>query len=150
MRAILAVLVATLTVTPGIASPCDFSPVQIEGGIAKVGNVTIGLGESIGGPQPTAWQGPMTISVGAAPACTVSEDVSIIEGPIALAGGLLYVPTYSGSSSIVYAVEATTCAVVWRSEEYEGKAAFKPGRLITGARAIRVDRRCRPMSQSAM
>ncbi|WP_219909852.1 hypothetical protein [Trinickia symbiotica] len=150
MRAILAALMAALTFAPWIVSACDFMPVRIEGSIGKVGNVTIELGESIGKPTPTAWQGPMTISIAAAPACTVSDDVSIVEGPIALAGGILYVPTYSGSTSIVYAVEAKTCAVIWRSKDYEGAAAFKPGRLITGTKAIPVDRRCRPMSRSAM
>lgn len=142
MRAMRAVLAAGLLVASQLASACDFEPLRIAVNVGKVGGVTVNLGESDNSQHPTAWQGPLTLSTGSAPACTVSDEVSIIVRPVVFADGILYVPTYSGSSSIVYAVDVKSCKVIWRSDDFPEKTRFEKGRLIMGTSQLRVDRRC--------
>ena len=145
MRAIRAVLAAGLVVTLRVASACDFVPLRIPVNVGTIEGVTVDFGEPDDTRYPTAWQGPLTISTGSVSACTVSNEVSIIVRPVVFADGVLYVPTYSGSSSIVYAVDVKTCKVIWRSEDFPGKMRFDKGSLIIGTSQLRVDRRCRPV-----
>lgn len=145
MRALRAVLAAGLMVASQWALACDFAPLRIVTNMGKIGDVTVNLGEPDDSQHPTAWQGPLTLSTGSAPACTVSDEVSIIGRPVVFADGVLYVPTYSGSSSIVYAVDVKTCKVIWRSDDFPEKTRFEKGRLIMGTSQLRVDRRCRPV-----
>lgn len=145
MRAIRTMLAAGLVVASQLASACDLVPLRILANMGKIGEVTVGFGEPDDSRHPTAWQGPLTISTGFAPACTVSDEVSIIVRPLVFAAGVLYVPTYSGSSSIVYAVDVKTCKVIWRSDDFPEKTRFEKRRLIMGTTQLRVDRRCRPV-----
>ncbi|CAJ3719392.1 Uncharacterised protein [Burkholderia pseudomallei] len=145
MRAMLAVLAAGLVIASQLASACDFVPLRIAVNVGKIGDVIVNLGEPDDSRHPTAWQGPLTISTGSAPACTVSDEVSIIGRPVVFAEDVLYVPTYSGSSSMVYAVDVKTCRVIWRSDDFPEKMRFENGRLIMGTSQLRVDRRCRPV-----
>ncbi|WP_148037703.1 hypothetical protein [Burkholderia pseudomallei] len=141
----LAVLAAGLVIASQLASACDFVPLRIAVNVGKIGDVIVNLGEPDDSRHPTAWQGPLTISTGSAPACTVSDEVSIIGRPVVFAEDVLYVPTYSGSSSMVYAVDVKTCRVIWRSNDFPEKMRFENGRLIMGTSQLRVDRRCRPV-----
>ena len=136
--------VFALTLAPAVSQACDLAPVQIVHSEGKVGDVTMNFGEADDAQHPTAWQGPLQISVGSAPACTVSDDVSIIEEPVMFGEGILYVPTYSGSNNRLYAVDAKTCKVLWRSSDFSGKASFKKGKLVMGAKEVAVGKRCRP------
>lgn len=144
MRAMRVVLAAGLMIASQLASACDFVPLRIAANVGKIGDVTVNLGEPDDSRHPTAWQGSLTISTDSAPACTVSDEVSIAITPVMFAEGILYVPTYSGSSNVVHAVDVKTCKVIWRSDDFIGKTRFEKGRLIMGASQLRVDRHCRP------
>jgi len=78
VRAIDAVLVATLLIASGLASACDFEPLRIVTNRGKIGDVTVSFGEPDDSRHPTARQGPLTISTDSAPACTVRDEVSIM------------------------------------------------------------------------
>ena len=137
-------LVMLLVLYPLFARGCDEMPVQVTQSIRKVGNVTVNFGEADDAKHPTAWQGPFQISVAGAPACSVSDDVSIIEGPVLFGDDVLFVPTYSGSNNRLYAVDVKTCKVIWRSGHFAGKTALKKGKLFAGKNEIPLDRHCRP------
>ncbi|MBF3411146.1 hypothetical protein ACGY7B_26265 [Burkholderia pseudomallei] len=145
MRALRAVLAAGLVVASQVASACDFVPLRIPVNVGKIGGVTVSFGEPDDSHHSAAWQGPLTLSTGSAPACTVSDEVLIIVRPVVFADGVLYVPTYSGSSSILYAVDVKTCKVIWRSDGFPEKTRFDKRRLIMGTSQLRVDRHCRPV-----
>lgn len=145
MRTMHVGLAIGLVLAPALAGACDLKPVRLVNGAATVGDVSVALGEGIPTQAPDAWQGPVRISVGAGPACSASDAVSIIEQPITLAGDVLYVPTYSGSSSIVYALDVKTCGVIWRSRDFVGSTAFRHGTLIMGRRRVHLDAACRPV-----
>ncbi|RKP43490.1 hypothetical protein D7S86_28840 [Pararobbsia silviterrae] len=127
-----------------MASACDLVPFQIAGDSGKAGPITIGLGEPDNVAHPTAWQGPLTISTASTPTCTVSDAVSIIERPIVSARGVLFVQTYSGSTHFVYAVDASTCAVIWRSDGFAGTAIFGTNTVVVGAKTTPLDQACHP------
>lgn len=105
MCVIKAVLVAGLALIPVLVPAREFAQVPIAGEAARIGDVNIDFGEPNNAMHPDAWQGPLRISVGAAPACTARDEVSIIVRPVVFAERVLYVSTYSGSSSIEYAVD---------------------------------------------
>jgi hypothetical protein len=138
--------VVGLVLAPVLVSACELTPVPIAGEVARIGDIRLDFGEPDDARHPSAWQGPLRISTGAAPACTASDEVSIIVNPVVFAQGVLYVPTYSGSSDMVYAVDVKTCKVIWRSDDFAGKTRFEKGRLIMGTRPLRVDGHCRPVS----
>lgn len=146
MNAIRVGLAIALALAPSLAGACDLKPVRIVNGVAMVGDVRMTFEEGFPARNPDAWQGPLRISVGAGPACSASDEVSIIEQPVMLAGDVLYVPTYSGSSNIVYALDVKSCGVIWRSRDFVGKTIFRNGALITGGARVRLDRNCRPIS----
>jgi hypothetical protein len=149
MRQVLVFSAALLMLITLFAQACDFTPVRIEQSTGKAGDVTVDLGEADDAQHPTAWQGPLRISMGGAPACTVSDDVSIVEEPVLLGGDILYVPTYSGSNNSLYAVNVNTCAVIWHSSHFGGKTVFRKGRLFAGKSEISTDKRCRPLAAGA-
>ncbi|HUB89587.1 MAG TPA: hypothetical protein VMA74_07635, partial [Dyella sp.] len=132
MRLTHAVSAAALMLLPLLVQACDFIPVQIVQSLGSVGNISVNVGDAYDARHPTAWQGPLHISIDGAPACSVSDDVSIVEAPVMLAGDVLYVPTYSGSNNYLYALDVKTCKVIWRSGHFTGKTVLKKGRLLAG------------------
>ena len=136
--------VALLGIVPAFAQACNFMPVPIVQSAAKVQQLSLEFGEADDNQHPTAWQGPLRISVAGAPACSVSEDVSIIEEPVTLAGNVLYVPTYSGSNNRLFAVDVRTCKVIWQSRPFDGKTVLRQGKLVAGNKDVAVDKQCRP------
>ena len=110
----------------------------------KLGGVSVAFGAADDASHPTAWQGPLRIATGGAPACTVGDEVAIVEAPVMLGNGILYVPTYSGSNSRLYAVDTGTCRVLWRSGRFSGPASYRDGRFVIGGRPVPLDSKCRP------
>lgn len=131
---------------PTVAPACQLKPMTIDAGVARAGRVMVSLGEADDAAHPSAWQGPLRITVGAAPACTASDAVAIIEAPLWLGDGVIYVPTYSGSNNRLYAVDVRSCRVLWRSWPYSGPTRYTHGQLRIGARTVPPDHRCRPTS----
>ena len=127
-----------------VAQACDLKPVPIVQSIGKAGDVTVNFGEADDVQHPSACEGPLQISVGDAPVCSVSEDVSIVEQPVMYGSGVLYVPTYSGSNNRLYAVDVKTCKVIWRSDNFDAKPVFKKGKVVMGVKEVSIDKRCRP------
>lgn len=110
------------------------------GSEAVAGNYHLDLGEPDDPKAPRAWQGPIKITSAGKTACTVSDDVAIVERPLSLIQGrLLYVTTYSGSEAQVYVVDAATCAVKWTSPRFEGAPRIMAGALtLPSHRPIKV------------
>jgi len=136
--------IVLLALIPAAAGACRLRPMGIVGGAGRLGNVSVAFGEADDVLHPTAWQGPLRISTGDAPACTVSDEVSIVEAPVALGDGTLYVPTYSGSNNRLYAVDTKSCRVLWRSRPFHGPTRLRNNRLTIGGRQVVMDRQCRP------
>ena len=137
-------LILALALAPAAAGGCHLAPMGIAGGVAKLGDVSVAFGEADHALHPTAWQGPLRITTGSAPACTVSDEVAIVEAPVALGGGILYVPTYSGGNNRLYAVDTKSCRVLWRSHPFTGPTRPGNGRLTIGGRRVPLDRQCHP------
>ena len=127
-----------------VSHACDMVPMRITGSIGQIRGVTVAFGMADDTRQPTAWQGPLRITTGAAPACEVSDEVAIAEAPVMLGDGILYVPTYSGSSNRLYAVDVKTCRVLWRSRDFDGPIRFRGDHFTLGRRRLPFDRKCRP------
>ncbi|TAL68696.1 MAG: hypothetical protein EPN79_07105 [Burkholderiaceae bacterium] len=117
---------------------------------ATARGVTVALGAADDTAHPAAWQGPVTISAGAAPACVVGDEVAIVEAPVLLGRGILYLPTYSGSNNRVYAVDSRSCRVLWRSGYFNGATSFSGGRLSMGEKSARLDDNCHPVRGMTM
>jgi hypothetical protein len=142
--------VAALVLAPALAGACDMVAVPVVHGRAVARGVTVALGAADDAAHPTAWQGPVTISAGFAPACVVNDEVSIVEAPILLGRGILYLPTYSGSNNRVYAVDSRSCRVLWRSRDFDGATSFRGGKLTMGKKSVRLDDDCRPVRGAVM
>lgn len=146
LRIVLAASLATLTLPACAASPraCELAQMSVEGGVARARGITVNLGEADHPQHATAWQGPLKISVKDSPACSADVDVSIIEEPLLLGASVLYVSTYSGSESRLYAVNIKSCRVEWKSQPYVGKTSYADGHLILGRHqvAVPLDSRC--------
>lgn len=142
--------IAALVLVPALAGACDMVAMPVVHGRATAGGVTVALGAADDALHPTAWQGPVTLSSGAAPACVVSDEVSIVEAPILLGRGILFVPTYSGSNNRVYAVDTRSCRVLWRSRYFNGATSFRGGKLTMGNKSVRLDDNCRPVRGAAV
>lgn len=149
MRTSLATIALILAAAPAFAHCCDLSPLTIAGSTAKSGDLAVGFGEPDNAQHPTAWQGPLTITVGTMPACTVSEDVAIVEQPVLLGRGALFVPTYSGSNNKLYILDVQTCKVLWQSPAYTGATTYTHGVLKMGAHSVQLNDECRPASAPA-
>ncbi|MEW9623774.1 PQQ-binding-like beta-propeller repeat protein [Rhodanobacter geophilus] len=144
MRMAHGVLTLALALAPAVAGACHLVPMGIAGSVGKLGDVSVAFGTADDAQHPTAWQGPLRITTGTAPACTVSDEVAVIEAPVLLGDGILYVPTYSGSNNRLYAVDARNCRVLWRSRTFNGPTRLGDGRLTIGGRPVPLDRLCRP------
>lgn len=116
----------------------------IQGDAGRLGALAVTLGAADDARHPTAWQGPVRIAVGTAPACTASDAVAIVAAPLLLGGSVLYVPTYSGSNNRLYALDARTCRVLWRSRAFTGATSLRDGDLMIGQRRVALDGSCRP------
>jgi outer membrane protein assembly factor BamB len=130
---------------PALAGACDMVALPVVHGRASARGVTVTFGAADDAAHPTAWQGRVTISTGSVPACVAGGEVSIVEAPILLGHGILYVPTYSGSNNRVYAVDTQSCRVLWRSAYFNGTTSFRGDRLKMGGKSVRLDDDCRPM-----
>lgn len=146
MRLTQVALAAGLLSLSMLAQACDVVSVKIVQSAGKVGDVTMNFGEADDAQHPTAWQGPLQITVGSAPTCSVSDEVSIIEQPVMLGGGVLYVSTYSGSNKRIYALDVKTCKAIWRSDDFSAKAVFKNGKVVMGGKSVLLDKRCLPVT----
>ena len=144
MRIARGLLCVALVPAAAVACACRLAPVNIVGSVGKLDGVSVAFGAADDARHPAAWQGPLRITKGTAPACTVSDEVAIVENPVLIGGGVLYVPTYSGSNNRLYAVDTASCRVLWRSPAFNGPTSFKDGRLTIGGRRVSLDRRCRP------
>lgn len=144
MRLAHGLLTLVLAAAPAVAGACHLLPMRIAGGVGRLGGVSVAFGAADDAQHPTAWQGPLRIATGAAPACTVSDEVAIVEAPVALGDGVLYVPTYSGSNNRLYAVDTRDCRVLWRSRAFNGPTHLQHDRLTIGGRHVPLDRECRP------
>jgi len=137
-------LILVLALAPATAGACHLVPMGIVGSVGRLGDVSVAFGAADDARHPTAWQGPLRITTGAAPACTVGDEVAIVEAPVALGGGILYVPTYSGGNNRLYAVDTRSCRVLWRSRPFNGPTRLGNDRLTIGGRRVPLDRQCRP------
>jgi outer membrane protein assembly factor BamB len=125
-------LVLALALAPAAAEACHLAPMRIAGSTGKLGEVSVALGAVDDARHPTAWQGPLRITAGTAPTCTVNDEVAIVEAPLVLGRGILYVPTYSGSNNRLYVVDTRTCRVLWRSRVFTGPTRLRHDRLTIG------------------
>jgi hypothetical protein len=141
-------LILVLALAPAAAGACHLAPMGLVGGVGKLGDVSVAFGAADDALHPTAWQGPLRITTGSAPACTVSDEVAIVEAPVALGGGILYVPTYSGGNNRLYAVDTKSCRVLWRSHPFNGPTRLGNDRLTIGGRRVPLDRQCRPAAMA--
>lgn len=137
-------LCLALVPATAVAGACHLAPVNIVGGVGRLGGVSVAFGAADDAQHPAAWQGPLRITTGTARACTVSDEVAIVENPVMIGGGVLYVPTYSGSNNRLYAVDTASCRVLWRSPAFNGPTRFMDGHLTIGRHRVPLDRRCRP------
>ncbi len=110
------------------------------GSSVEAGGYHLDLGEPDGSRASRAWQGPIRITSAGTAACTVNEDVAIVERPLSMTRShLLYVTTYSGSEVRVYVVDAATCAVKWTSPSFEGAPTIAAGTLtLPGHRPFKI------------
>lgn len=125
-------------------STCNLGSVSVTGKVAKAGNLALDLGEADDPQHPTAWQGPLKITNETGLACTVSEDVAMIEQSLLLGASVVYVPTYSGSENHLYAVDLKSCRVLWKSPAYTGKIRYSGSTLQWGRHSSAINAQCRP------
>jgi outer membrane protein assembly factor BamB len=132
-----------------IASPvamadtaCTLTVLPITGHIATAPDISFDLGDADDAQHPSAWQGPIKVTQKYGQACAVDDEVAIIERPLLFGASVLYVPTYSGSENRVYAIDTKTCKVLWKSQTFTGKTAFKAGRLIYGTTTVALGKDC--------
>jgi hypothetical protein len=144
MRVTRRLMALVLVLAPAAAGACHLVPMRIVGGVGKLGGVSVAFGAADDALHPTAWQGPLRITTGNVPACTVSDAVAIVEAPVVLGQGVLYVPTYSGSNNRLYAVDTKSCRVLWRSHPFHGPTRLRNDRLTIGGRRVLLDRQCHP------
>lgn len=130
---------------PACASACDVVSLPVSGNQVQAGNIRVTLGEADDPQHPTAWQGPLQVHAADGRTCTVSEDVAIVEKPLLLGNGhILFVPTYSGSTNRVYAVDLQDCRVRWKSLEFSGATSHASDVLIMGRLKTKLPMSCVP------
>lgn len=151
---VLAAGIALLSAAGPAAQACAIEPVPLSSTGATLGSLTIGLsgGSLLGGPNGArVWDEPMTLQQSGGTACSVDPRVAIITTPLFDAGGrVLYVTTYSGSHSILFAVDARTCAVLWASEPFrQGPELVEHEFHFAGASAVTIGADCLPVQNRA-
>lgn len=144
MRAFFVGWTAVLLTHVAFARNCDLVDMPIAGNTGRIGDVTVAFGDADNPRSPTAWQGPLRISMGSGPACTASDAVSIVEKPVLLGQDVLYVSTYSGSTNRVYAIDVKTCRTLWQGPAFTGSVDHRGALLTTGSHHIRLTVECRP------
>ncbi len=127
MRYVSTGLVLATLFSPGLtARATDTGPVlvplHVTGSSVVAGPYHLDLGEADEPEAARGWQGPIRIAGPGKARCTVSDDVSIVEKPISRVGTrLVYVTTYSGSESTLFAIDAATCQTQWKSPPFTGR-----------------------------
>lgn len=144
MRAFFMGWTAALLTQVAFAHNCNLIEMPITGNMGRIGNVTVAFGDVDDPLSPAAWQGPLKIAMDSGPACTASNEVSIVEKPVMLGHDVLYVSTYSGSTNRVYAIDVKTCRTLWESPAFTGSVDHHGAMLITGSHHIRLTVECRP------
>ncbi len=129
--ALIAAGVAGFAAAARSSPPPFFQILQPHGKIIDVNGYHLDLGDADDAAPPGAWQGPIRISRAGRSACTVSNEVSIIEPPIRLARhDILYVSTFSGRENRIYAIDAENCAVRWTSPAFTGQSSTARRSLV--------------------
>jgi outer membrane protein assembly factor BamB len=136
-------LVLALTTHAAMAgTACTLTTLSIAGHVATANGVSFDFGDADDLQYPSAWQGPIKIQNASGQSCAVDEDVAIIERPLLLGRGVLYVPTYSGSENRLYAIDTKTCKALWKSAAFNGRTSFNAGKLIYGSNAAAIGNDC--------
>ncbi|MFB9125923.1 hypothetical protein E2553_33135 [Paraburkholderia dipogonis] len=143
-RAVMAVAGLLIAAPVAIAQPCHYSEVNPGTGRVSVGDLSIDLGQNDGTESPTAWLGPVTLNRAGGASCSVDPNVSIVERPLYTNGKQLFVSTYSGSEQVVYAIDASTCKIQWKSDSFSGKVRLSGNRLQLDKRKVRLGANCTP------
>lgn len=106
-------------------------PLHVTGSSVVAGPYRLDLGEPDDPGSARSWQGPIRIAATGKSACTVGDDVSIIEMPMSLVDNhLVYVTTYSGSESRLFVIDAATCDTKWKSPLFTGRPGME-GRSLS-------------------
>ncbi|WP_147293410.1 hypothetical protein [Dyella monticola] len=148
MRIATLLITALVVSAPATSFGCDLIPLTITKSTATWGKLTVTLGDADTVDHPSAWSGPVTISLEGQPVCTVSESVSIVQEPVLLGKNTLFVSTYSGSQRQIYALDIHTCRVVWKSPVYFADPSYAHGMWMMGSRPLLLDKACRPTDRS--
>ncbi|REG49872.1 hypothetical protein B0G80_6282 [Paraburkholderia sp. BL6669N2] len=143
-RAVMAAAGLLIAAPVAVAQSCHYNEVNPGTGKLSVGDLSIDLGQSDGTESPTAWLGPLTLSHAGAAPCSVDPDVSIVERPLYSNGKQLLVSTYSGSEQVVYAIDASTCKIQWKSDSFSGKVKLSGNRLQMDKRKVKLGSNCTP------
>lgn len=99
----------------------------------------INLGEYPPVSTISTWDGPVKYK-----SCTV--DIGIIERPVLkTSSGYFFVPTFSGSSRIVYLLDLDTCEPVWTSNDFEGGFDITSERIKMSSLELPLDSNCKPV-----
>ncbi len=123
--------VASFAAAAQSGTPPFFQILMPHGKIIDANGYHLDLGDADDAAAPGAWQGPIRISRAGRSACTVSNDVSIIEPPIRLVRhDIFYVSTFYGRENRIYAIDAGTCAVRWTSPLFTGQSTTSRRFLI--------------------
>ncbi|MET0179848.1 MAG: hypothetical protein ABW194_05125 [Novosphingobium sp.] len=96
--------------------------------------------------MPSAWQGPMHVSVNGEKTCVLSDESGIISGPFLFDGqDALFFTSYSGSNQQAKMLAISQCKIKWKSEAFgAGTLAAERGRLQVGAKRWRLADDCVP------
>jgi hypothetical protein len=143
-RAVVTVAGLLIAGPVALAQSCHYSEVNPGTGKVSVGDLSIDLGQSDGTDSPTAWLGPVTLSRAGGASCSVDPNVSIVERPLYTNGKQFLVSTYSGSEQVVYAIDAATCKVQWKSASFSGKVKLSGNRLQLDKRKVKLGSNCMP------
>ncbi|TDY21839.1 hypothetical protein B0G81_2072 [Paraburkholderia sp. BL6665CI2N2] len=143
-RAVMAAAGLLIAAPVAIAQSCHYNEVNPGTGKLSVGDLSIDLGQSDGTESPTAWLGPLTLSRAGGAPCSVDPNVSIVERPLYSNGKQLLVSTYSGSEQVVYAIDASTCKIQWKSDSFSGKVKLSGNRLQMDKRKVKLGSDCTP------
>jgi outer membrane protein assembly factor BamB len=148
---------ASFVITVWASPACPIKPVELAMTGAQSGGLTIELsdgvrlGEHDGAERAMVWDEPMKLHQNSGAVCTVDRRVGIITPPLFDAGGrVLYVTTYSGSHSVLFAVDATNCNVLWASPAFVDRPMLV-GRefVLSHAPAVTVGDDCLPVDRPA-
>jgi hypothetical protein len=132
---------------------CPIRPVKLSITGAKLAGMTIELsdGALLGDPKGSepamVWDEPMKLKQPGGAVCTVDPKVGIITAPMFDAGGrVLYVTTYSGSHSILFAVNTANCDVLWASQPFTTGPVLEGRKFVlSSTSSVTVGDDCRPV-----